>query len=215
MTTCERQAGFTLLELIVVLAVVGVLIGTAVPLAGAVMDADRRQEARRELADIATALDAYWFDHAGFPATLTATDFLGVYLQPGPMNTAVQDAFANQGYVYSLNPGTGVATVYSVGEDGVDSGAANEELIVHVYAAVPGIRHTWRKLRLIVEVLAEHIESGGSTSGSWPTVRAAAGLAARYDVDGFGTTLQWSSTGYTLTSAGPDRVFGTTDDISL
>ena len=31
MTTCDRQGGFTLLEMIVVLAVLGILLGTAVP----------------------------------------------------------------------------------------------------------------------------------------------------------------------------------------
>lgn len=215
MTTCDRSAGFTLLEVIVVLAVLGLLLGTAVPLASAVVDADRRQEARRELADLAVALDAYWFDHAAFPPSLGAAGFHGVYLQPGPQDTAIADAFANQGYRYSVNAGAGIATVWSVGENGIDDGAAAEELRVDVYAAVPGIRKTWQRLRLIVEVLADHIEAGGSVAGDWPTVRAAIGLGASFDADGFGTTLSWTEATHTLTSAGPDRTFGTADDITI
>lgn len=218
MTTCDRapgSSGFTLIEVIVVIAVLGIVLGTAVPLAGAVVQADRRQEARVELAEIADALDAYWFDEAAFPTTLTDSGFLGVYLQPGVQGTATVDAFANQDYRYLVAGGGQVATVYSVGENGVDNGASGEELVVNVYAAIPGTRRTWQRLRVIVEVLANHIEAGGSVGGAWPTLRAAIGLGAGYDADGWGTTLQWTDTTHTLTSAGPDRTFGTADDITL
>ena len=214
MTTCD-QRGFTLLEVIIVLGVLGIILGTAVPLAGAVVQADRRQEAGVELGEIADALDAYWFDRAAFPPALDDAGFLGVYLQPGPQGTAIADAFANQRYLYSVNTGTQVATVYSVGENGVDDGAGAEELRVDVHAAVPATRRTWQRLRVIVEVLANHIEAGGSVSGSWSTVRAAIGLGASFEVDGWGTPLQWTDASHTLTSAGPDRTFGTADDITI
>ena len=45
MTTCDRSRGFTLLELIVVLAVLALIAGTAVPLAGAVVVAEKRDKA--------------------------------------------------------------------------------------------------------------------------------------------------------------------------
>lgn len=211
--TCKQQGGFTLLEVIIVLGVMGIILGTAVPLAGAVVQADRRQEANAELGDIASALDAYWFDNASFPASLTANDFLGVHLQPGPQNTVVADAFANQNYNYSTS--NGVATIYSVGENGVDDGVANEELVVQVFSAVPGTKKTWQRLRLVVEVLAEHIESGGSIAGDWTTVRTAIGLGTSFDRDGWGTTLRWTDSTHTLMSAGPDTQFGTADDITI
>jgi general secretion pathway protein G len=216
MTTCDRQGGFTLLELIVVLGVLGILLGTAVPLAGAVVEADRRQEVQRELTEIGAALASHWYDRASFPASLTAAGFLGTYLQPGVRNTTTMDAFAsNQGYVYSVDAVSQIATVYSIGENGRDDGVANEEHVVHVHAAVPGTARTWQRLRIVVEVLANHIESGGSVSGDWPTVRARIGLGPTFDTDGFGTTLQWVDATHTLTSAGPDRTFGTADDISI
>lgn len=216
MTTCERQTGFTLIEVIVVLAVMGLLLGTAMPLAGAVVQANRRQEAQDELARIAEALDAYYFERAAFPASLQATDFLGVCLQPGPGDTVVFDPFgAGQTYVYAVNAAAGTATVHSRGENGVDNGVNNEEHVVRVFGAVPGARRTRQRLRVIVEVLANHIESGGAVAGTWPQLRAAMGLGPTYDADGFGTTLRWTASTHTLESAGPDRAFGTADDIVL
>ncbi len=221
--TCSARAsrgagerGFTLLEVVVVLAVLGLLLGTAVPLAGAVIAADRRQEATAELAKIARALESYYFENAAFPVSLTATDFVGEHLQTGVANTAVIDSFgAGLEYVYAVDAAANTATVHSRGENGVDDGAATEEHVVVVAGAVPGTRRTYARVRLIVEVLAEHIEAGGSVAGDWPTVRTAIGLGASYDTDGFGTTLQWDAATHTLTSAGPDRSFGTTDDIGF
>lgn len=216
MTTCERQTGFTLLEVVVVLGVLGLLLGAAAPLAGAVIEADRRQEARRELADIAAALESFYRENASFPTSLAATTFVGIHLQPGVGGTTTIDPFAaGAPYVYATDPVAGTATAYSIGENSRDDGAANEELVVVVHRAVPGIAKTCQRLRIVVEVLANHIEAGGSVAGSWPTVRAALGLGAAYDLDGFGTTLQWNAATHTLTSAGPDRTFGTADDITI
>lgn len=100
MTTCERQAGFTLIEVVVVLGVLGLLLGSAMPLASAVIVNKRRTEAQQELDTLASALDSYYFEHASFPATLTATDFFGVHLQPGFASTATVDAFGqNVSYI--------------------------------------------------------------------------------------------------------------------
>jgi prepilin-type N-terminal cleavage/methylation domain-containing protein len=216
MTTCDREQGFTLIELIVVLGVMGVLLAAAVPLASAVVEADRRQEVRRELADIGGALESFYQEHAAFPAALTDSTFLGVHLQTGVNGTTLVDAFgAGQQYLYSLDNVANTATVRSRGENGIDDGVAGEEHQVVVHGAVPGVARTWQRFRLIVEVLANHIEAGGAVAGTWPAVRAAIGLGATYDRDGFGTVLDWNAATHTLTSAGPDRVLGTADDIQM
>jgi len=216
MTTCERSGGFTLLELVVVLAVLGLLLGTAAPLAGAVIQADRRQEAQRELAEMTAALEAYYYQTGTFPATLVAAGFLGVHLHPGVRDTVVLDPFgAGWHYVYSFTAVPNRATVYSRGENGVDNGALAEEHVSFVFGAVPGTKKTCARMRVIVEALAHHIEAGGSVAGTWPVVRAAIGLGAAYDNDGFGTALQWTAATHTLSSAGPDRYLGNTDDITL
>lgn len=216
MTTCERQRGFTLIELIVVLAVLGTLLAAAVPLASAFVDVDRRQEARAELAACAAALESFYLEHATFPPLLRDATFVGIHLQTGVGGTTLVDPFgAGLDYLYSVDPVADTATVWSRGEDGVDRGAAVEELVVVVHGAVPGGARTWQRFRLIVELLADHIEAGGSVSGAWPTVRAAIGLGADYDRDGFGTVFDWDAATHTLTSAGPDRTLGTADDLVL
>ena len=56
----------------------------------------------------------------------------------------------------------------SRGENGTDEGASNEEFVAVVFGAIPGTRKTYARARMIVEVLANHIEAGGSLVGSWP-----------------------------------------------
>ncbi|MCR9246609.1 MAG: type IV pilin-like G/H family protein [bacterium] len=178
------------------------------------IQADRRQEAEVELDAIARALESYYHENAAFPASLTAAGFLGDHLQRGVADTAIQDPFGgNQNYVYSVDTVANTATAYSRGEDGLDNGVGLEEQVVVVAGAVPGTNKTFARVRLIVEVLANHIEVGGSVTGTWPTVRAAIGLGSSYDTDGFGVTFDWDDSTHTLTSAGPDRTLGNADDI--
>lgn len=211
----RAAAGFTLLELIVVLGVLGVLVGSAIPLASAMIDADRRREVVAELQAIGEALDACWYDRAAFPVGLDDPAFLGVYLQPGIGGTAIVDGWGgDQGYVYAVDPVAGRATVHSRGENGWDDGLAAEEFAVVVHAAVPGLRRTRERMRLIVEVLAGFLEAGGTLSGNWTTDRVALGLGVGYQADGFGTAFTLDPTTLTLRSAGPDRTPGNADDLT-
>lgn len=215
--TCRRQdGGFTLIEVVIVLGVLGLLLGSAMPLATAMMDADKRAEVRAELTAIGAALEAYYFDRAAWPATLTDAGFLNVYLQPGTGDTGVQDSWGgNVNYVYAVNAGANMVTVHSRGENGIDSGVANEEFVVRVYGAAPGLQKTRQRLRVIAEALANFVEAGGSLTGTWSTDRAAMGLGAEYANDGFGVAFQITAATLTVRSAGPDRVMGNADDLTL
>ena len=93
-TTSEHKThGFTLVELIVVLAVLGILLGVATPLISALVDQQRRQTVESELSGIAESLEDYYFDRGHFPTSLTDTSFLAVYLQPGVDQENVKDAW--------------------------------------------------------------------------------------------------------------------------
>jgi len=202
--------------MIIVLGVLGILLGAAMPLTTAVLEADRRQEMRQELEQIGVALESYYLENAAFPSSLTATGFVGIHLQPGVNGTTSIDPFAAGGvYRYSVDTTANTATAYSVGENGVEENASGDDTAVVVHGAVPGLAKTYQRFRIVIEVLANHIEAGGSVAGPWSTLRAALSLGAEYDADGFGTTLSWDATTHSLTSAGPDRTLGTADDITL
>ncbi len=211
----RSNTGFTLIEVVVVLAVIGILLGTAMPLAGALVDADKRQETRRELAEIGDALEAYYFDNAAFPTALSATGFVGVYLQSGVGNSTIRDNWGGDfEYGYQVATRANTASVWSRGENGVDDGLANEEFAITVAGATPGLRKTRLRMRIIVHALANHLEAGNSVSGTWTTDRAAMGLGYEYQTDGFGNAFQLDAATLVLRSAGPDGVMSNSDDLT-
>jgi general secretion pathway protein G len=78
---CPRHAGFTLIELVVTVAIVGVLVSAAVPLAELSIQRQKEAELGRALRQIRTALDDYkraWdegrlerrADQSGYPPSL-------------------------------------------------------------------------------------------------------------------------------------------------
>ncbi|MBI5850654.1 MAG: prepilin-type N-terminal cleavage/methylation domain-containing protein [Planctomycetes bacterium] len=218
MTSSRDRAhgGFTMVELVVVLAVLGIIAGAAMPLVSASIDQQRREDAANDLGSIARALEDYYTDHAAFPGTLRDTGFLGVYLQPGVQNGTVVDAWGSGGdYVYSVSKSPDVATVHSVDSNRKDDGAANEELKVEVFGAAPGHAKTRLRMLVIVEALANHIEAGGALTGNWAKDRAALGLGSAYQNDGFGSSFRLEAGTLTLSSDGPDRKKSTADDITF
>ena len=127
---------------------------------------------------------------------------------------AILDPFGRgQAYVYARTSSPDVATVHSVGEDSQDTGFSNEEFGITVRGAAPGMRKTRRKMKIIVEALARHLESGGTINGNWTADRNRLGLSSHFANDGFGTAFTLS-TDFVLRSAGPDRVHGNADDLS-
>ncbi|GAB4146721.1 MAG: hypothetical protein Fur0037_14810 [Planctomycetota bacterium] len=207
--------GFTLVELIVVLGVISILVASAVPLAGAAIDADRRVEIRQTLAELGDALATYYYDHAAFPPTLTDSSFFGVYVGGGVGGRTVRDPWGTGAeLVYSVQIAANEARVHSRGENGVDDGFANEEWSIAVPGSAPGLQRTHSRMRVIIESLVLFLANGGSLTGDWSSDRASMGLGAEYQKDGFGVDFTLDAAAKVLRSAGPDRVFGTSDDLT-
>ena len=81
MNACRTSRGFTLIEVVITLAIVGLLAGIAVPTAELVVQRNKEQELRLDLREIRRAIDAYKqayddgrmikkVDESGYPASL-------------------------------------------------------------------------------------------------------------------------------------------------
>ncbi|MDP8256880.1 MAG: type II secretion system major pseudopilin GspG [Candidatus Alcyoniella australis] len=124
----RREAGFTLLEVMVVLIIIGLLAGiVGVAVIGRVEDA-RIQTAQTQIANLKSALDLYRLDNGFYPDT---EQTLQVLVAP-PTSGRIPMRWKPGGYLNSnflpldpwqmdylyLNQG-GMAVVFSAGADGV------------------------------------------------------------------------------------------------
>jgi general secretion pathway protein G len=90
MTNNDR--GFSLIELLIVLAVVGVLSGIAVPQLLRAYERSRQRVSMADMRSIAAANATYHVDSGAFPATFA--DLMPEYLNPVPPADAWNNAWA-------------------------------------------------------------------------------------------------------------------------
>lgn len=128
-----RSAGFTLIEVMVVVAILAILAAVVVP---RVMDEPakaRKAKAAQDIRAIESALDLYKLDNFRYPTTDQGIQALVSrpsggpepknYKEGGYLRQVPKDPWGNR-YQY-LNPGEhGEVDVYSFGADGVPGGEA-------------------------------------------------------------------------------------------
>jgi len=114
----KKEKGFTLVELMIVIIILAVLTGIAIPSYMALRNRARESATEVEMKNIATALELYMADKEEYPATLAITD----YMNPVPAN----DSWGNA-YVYAQ---TGSGTGYTLTSKGVDGAVAGDDDIV-------------------------------------------------------------------------------------
>ncbi len=68
-----RSSAFTLIELLVVIAIIAILIGLLFPAFRAVQDQAKRTQAKNDLTQIVTAVNAYYTEYGKYPLPTTAT----------------------------------------------------------------------------------------------------------------------------------------------
>ncbi len=133
-TTAKRQRGFTLIEIMVVVVIIGVLGAIVVPQFMSRPNQAKVTAARTDILAISTSLEMYRLDNFSYPSTQQGLEAL----VKRPQGAPVPRNWSPQGYLKSLpvdpwgtpyqylNPGVNSADggydVYSLGSDGVPGG---------------------------------------------------------------------------------------------
>lgn len=113
--TSER--GFTLVEMIVVVAVLGILVAIVVPALLNAMDRSRQRRSMADMANIARAGGMYQVDNGGFPPALVA-------LQPDYLAVIPPSDAWGTGFVYTPAGDRRSYELRSLGKDGAVGPAA-------------------------------------------------------------------------------------------
>jgi len=130
----RREAGFTLLELLVVLAIMGLLAAVIAPQVLKFLGTSKTQTARVQVQNITAALELYRLDVGRYPtqaeglnalvvAPSSAPGWNGPYLRK---DSAIHDPWGEM-YLYKF-PGThGEVDVYSLGQDKAEGGTGEAQ----------------------------------------------------------------------------------------
>ena len=118
----ENEKGFTLVELMIVIIILAVLTGIAVPSYMALRNRARESATESEMKNIATALELYQADNEAYPLTAAYPAGITGYMNPVPAN----DDWGN-GYAYASAAGASY-TLTSTGADGAAGGG--DDLVI-------------------------------------------------------------------------------------
>lgn len=114
------QRGFTLVELLIVVIILAVLSGIAVPSYMALRNRARKSATENEMRNIATALELYQADNESYPAS-SDIDALATDLVDYMANMPTADAWDNA-YSYSATD-----TGYTLTSNGADGTSGNDD----------------------------------------------------------------------------------------
>ena len=125
----HKDAGFTLVELLVVLAIIGLIAALVAPQVLRYLGGARVETTQAQLKNIASALELYYLDSGRYPSTDVGLDVLvsrpsdgsiwnGPYLKT---DSALKDAWGHR-VTYEKAADSGSIFVKSLGRDGKEQG---------------------------------------------------------------------------------------------
>ena len=126
----NNQAGFTLIEIMVVILILGLLATLVVQSLRGATDKAKRTKAMADIAELKTALDRYYFDNGSYPSTDQGLQALVAppVQQADGSSSSDEDGYIrrvpndpwNNPYVYQSDGNT--YTLKSYGADGAEGG---------------------------------------------------------------------------------------------
>lgn len=124
----KQQSGFSMLEVMVVIAIIGIMMGVMVPVFMGNDDKARVSAAQQDIMSISQALDLYKLDNRRYPssdqgldALVNAPDGAENWAENGYIKKLKTDPWGND-YQY-VSPGSnGPYDLYSLGADGAEGG---------------------------------------------------------------------------------------------
>ena len=108
----KRQEGFSLIELLIVVAIIGIIATIAVPQLLDALDRGRQRRTMSDMRNIATANGTYRVDTGAYSTDLATIQTAG-YMQVIPLNDGWGTALT-----YSATVATDTYTITSTGSDG-------------------------------------------------------------------------------------------------
>ncbi|WP_106477883.1 type II secretion system major pseudopilin GspG [Phytohalomonas tamaricis] len=127
----RRQRGFTLLEIMVVIFIIGLLVAIVAPNVLSNQDDAMQQKARADLSTLEQALDMYRMDNYRYPSTRQGLQALVEapsqeplpknYREDGYIRRLPSDPWGNE-YQYRSPGENGKVDVYTLGADGASGG---------------------------------------------------------------------------------------------
>jgi prepilin-type N-terminal cleavage/methylation domain-containing protein len=106
----ESEAGFTLIELMIVIVILAILAGIVLFAVGGVTDRGTVAACKTDLSTVSTGVEAYYAKHGSYPPNLdpTLTTAPDQFLRPQPSLTG--NTQTGTGYVITYNPADGSVT---------------------------------------------------------------------------------------------------------
>ncbi len=124
----KKQLGFSMLEVMVVIAIIGIMMGVMVPVFMGNDDKARVSAAQQDINAISQALDLYKLDNRTYPSTDEGLDALvnrpasaSNWSENGYIKKLKEDPWGNP-YQYVSPGSSGPYDLFSLGADGIEGG---------------------------------------------------------------------------------------------